>query len=125
MKIKRFFILTLVVGLSLIIISCDNEDEYEDVEVAIIDIYTSSANNRSVHVKYTVENVGNKKINGWDVYFSVRFEIGPKYEFSHNLSHLLAPSDISSDQIAQSTVPQIYGYSAEPTGAVVKRIVVY
>lgn len=112
-------VILIIVLLSGLISSCDdrNIDNYDDIEINIveyskerIDVYE----NRQPRfdylavISYTVENVGTKVVDGWEIFFNVALTAGPNITATDNSHYTLEPGMISSIKEAKGTMIELY-----------------
>ncbi len=102
--------MTVLSYLSCFVVSCNEPDEYEDVEVTILS--TSNYSQQKAIVRYTVENTGTKTINGWKIVFFVHFSSSQQLSASEKVYYTLEPDDISSARVVQVQIPEYYNEGA-------------
>ncbi len=120
MKFRIFHIQLILVGLFLSVIACDKQDEYEEVEVSVVNVTTYSA--YKVGVRYTVENIGTKSISGWEIFLNVRMFGGAQLMVSESVYYTLSPGEISSPRPLETRIPPYYPPGSEARSAYLKDI---
>ena len=113
------FCRTLLLCLFCFVVTCGDAEDYEDVEVTIVSTVTKTTTapdeyepTKMAIIQYTVENIGNKTINGWEVFFNVNLTNGPQVLATDNVYYNLEPGKISSVRLAKASVPLYYGESS-------------
>lgn len=101
----------LSISLLFILISCDNEQGTLQAKVNIDDIYIvilPNSTEKWATVDYTIENEGEKTINGWEIFFKVHFSNGPYLIAGQSLYYRLEPNEISTTHSSAVLVPEYY-----------------
>lgn len=116
-------IITTLLFLSGFLVNCSEPDEYEDIDVTVVSVFKSgSAHNRKAIVQYTLENIGTKTINGWEIFFYIKFKNNPQQIAADNAYYTLDPGKISSARNAEARIPTSYNDNSEPSSAIFKNI---
>ena len=126
MNLKFFLLIAVLFNCSIIFISCNHANEYEDIEVSILSTINEerSLPNDPISttwaiISYNIENLGTKKVNGWNIFFNVNLEKGPQIIASDYVAHVIEPGQISSLKKTSVLIPSYY---EKATGAVLKDI---
>lgn len=118
MKHSFLKILVLSLYIFMMVTACDETNgDYDDIEVNIIEftekrIYVWEDQLRrfdyKANISYTVENVGTKTVEGWEIFFNVALTRGPNFIATDNKIFVLEPDSTSSIQIAVGTIPEAF-----------------
>ncbi len=83
-----------------------------------VDIYSTTTEYRSVPyeievtrhaiIKYSVINTGTKSVEGWEVFFNVRFDSSPQLLAFESVYYRLDPREKSSYRVVEALIPEYY-----------------
>lgn len=106
MNFRSIIVLIFLILISITIISCSEDNCYEDIEFTIVS--TKQINSQIAQIRYTVENTGTIPIHGWKVFFSVHLERGPQLTASESTYYILDPAEISPVRKINVRIPEYY-----------------
>jgi len=108
--------------LLFVLVGCSTEQENLDVEVVVIRTFKIS---ESAFVKYTVKNIGEGDIQGWNIYFRVSMESSKQIKAYDGLTYDLEPGQTSEQLIASGDIPDHFNDIDKPSLATLQLIEVY
>jgi hypothetical protein len=109
----------------MFIISCKTHEDLLEADVLILGTFKSIDLGGSATVRYQVENIGDKKIRGWNIYFRVSMESGKQVQAFHGLTYDLAIDEISDKLLAYGKIPDHFDDVDKPITATLQLIEVY
>ena len=117
-KLQVFAIILILI----ILLGCSPEYGILDSNVYINKVSKLSD---KVNVQYQVENIGDKPIRGWHIYFRVSMESSKQVKAHHGLTYSLEPGEISEKLIALGDIPDHFDDVDRPSLAALQLIDVY
>jgi len=108
--------------LVFILVGCSAEQENLDADVTVIRTYKLG---ETAFVKYTVENIGEEDIRGWNIYFRVSMISSKQIKAFHGLTYGLQPGETSEILIARGDIPDHFDDVDKPSLAALQLIEVY
>ena len=103
-----------------LVVACNKLDDYDEVEVSVVNVTTHWGN--KVAVRYTVENMGTKTINGWEIFLNVRMYGGAQLMVSESIYYVLEPGEISEPRSLETRIPEYYQPGSKARNAYLKNI---
>ena len=105
-----------------IFIACSVEQNNLDSVVHIVKVTKIG---EKVHVQYQVENIGEKPIRGWNIYFRVSMESSKQIKAHHGLTYGLDAKEMSEILVARGDIPDHFDDVDKPSLAALQLIEVY
>jgi len=117
----------IILLISLIIQSCEDIVENKEVEVTIINTFTTGKSNpqggtdwndtyeKYANIRYTLKNVDSETITGWKIYFNVTTDTNQQIRVGGRFAGTIEPGETSSEKIARDAITAGVGNAVSAT----------
>ena len=131
-SMKIFKHMVIILSIVPILISCKDTREYKDIEIDILstklfmkyswkDQYWGL--NRHAEIEFTVNNIGDKPIEGWKIFFRITTDDSRQLDANQIRYYNLMDGEVSEKQVIYSAaIPDIFG---DPVDSFVKHFEVW